>query len=122
MHNLKFLRQMERVKINVKYCVTYLHIYTNTYRYIQVKLVKTGYFQYELIMATIWRYVYAQRSKLCMYGGEILDDYAVFVRQYLLTPRNLCISNKTKHYVNTSRNRVPIFTSIFEPIRKPCRG
>lgn len=56
-------------------------------------------FQYELTMTTIWRYVYVPRSTLCMYAGEILDNYVIFMRKYYKSPKSLCIPSKPKDYV-----------------------
>lgn len=53
-------------------------------------------------MTTIWRYVYAPRSKLCMYAGELLDNYVLFIRRYYKSPKFLIISNKYKDYVITA--------------------
>lgn len=53
-------------------------------------------------MTTIWRYVYAPRSKLSMYAGELLDNYVLFIRKYYKSPKLIIISNKYKDYVITA--------------------
>lgn len=69
-------------------------------------------FQYAIVIATIWRYVYNElyggSRRACMYGGLLIDTHESFIWKFLHCPNQLYGPAVVRDYVNIKKKNVAL--------------